>query len=70
MAFVITDSCTACGLCIPECPIEAIHVGDPIYVIDETCCDFEECVAACPEEAIIPEDELEATAPADTEART
>lgn len=50
--FVITPDCTACGLCVDECPISSIEVGDPIYVINDTCCDFEECVAVCPEDAI------------------
>ncbi|MBI1880123.1 MAG: 4Fe-4S binding protein [Chloroflexi bacterium] len=54
MAYKIIDTCTACGLCVPECPIDAITVGDPIYVIDDTCCDFEDCLAVCPVAAIIP----------------
>ena len=58
MAFVILDTCNTCGLCLDECPIEAISVGDPIYVIDETCCEFQECVAVCPEEAIVHEDDV------------
>jgi NAD-dependent dihydropyrimidine dehydrogenase PreA subunit len=56
--FVITDKCSACGLCIDECPISSIEVGDPIYIINDTCCDFEECVSVCPEEAIVSEDEI------------
>jgi ferredoxin len=58
MAFVILDNCNACGLCVDECPIEAIEVGDPIYVINDTCCEFEECVAVCPEDAIVNEAEI------------
>jgi ferredoxin len=58
MAFVILDNCNACGLCVDECPIEAIEVGDPIYVINDTCCEFEECVAVCPEDAIVNETEI------------
>lgn len=54
MSYRITDACTACDLCIDVCPIDAIAVGDPIYVIDDTCCGFEECVDVCPEDAIVP----------------
>jgi len=38
---------------VPECPIDSIAAGDPIYLIDDTCCDFEDCLAVCPEAAII-----------------
>jgi ferredoxin len=54
MAYKIIETCTACGLCVPECPIDAIAAGDPIYIIDDTCCDFEDCLAVCPVDAIIP----------------
>ncbi|GIV60157.1 4Fe-4S binding protein [Rhodocaloribacter litoris] len=55
MPYTITDACTACGLCLEACPIDAIEPGTPVFVIDrELCCDFEECVAVCPEDAIIP----------------
>jgi ferredoxin len=53
MTYQIIDTCTACGLCVPECPIDAISVGVPIYVIDDTCCDFEDCLVVCPVEAIV-----------------
>ncbi len=54
MAYSINEKCTACGLCLDVCPIDAISEGEPVYIIDETCCDFEECTVVCPEEAIIP----------------
>ena len=61
MAYTILTNCTACGLCLPECPIDAISAGDPIYVIDqEQCCDFEDCLAVCPVDAIVPSDSVRA----------
>jgi ferredoxin len=63
MAYRITLACTACSLCLPECPIDAISIGHPIYVIDQgLCCDFEDCLAVCPVNAIVPSDGAEATA--------
>jgi len=53
MAYQITDACTACGLCLDVCPIDAILESLPIYVVDDHCCDFEECLAVCPEQAIV-----------------
>lgn len=76
MAYVILDTCNSCGLCLDECPIEAISIGDPIYVIDDTCCEFEECVAVCPEDAIVHEDdvsgegELDGTIPEEIESES
>ncbi len=68
MAFIITDQCNACGVCLDECPIEAIEPGEAKFVINETCCEFQECVAVCPEEAIIHESEAETEATAREEA--
>ena len=49
MAYKITDACISCGACQPECPVEAIKEGDPIYVIDaDACIDCGNCANVCP----------------------
>ena len=53
MAYVIKDSCIACGACAAECPVSAISEGDSQYVIDaDTCIDCGTCAATCPTGAI------------------
>ena len=59
MALMITDECINCDVCEPECPNEAISMGEEIYVIDPTKCTecvghFGEpqCVQVCPVECI------------------
>jgi len=55
MAYTITDTCVACGSCLPECPVEAISEGD-IYTIDaDLCISCGACADACPTGAIIPD---------------
>lgn len=54
MAYKITNKCTACGTCKPECPVEAIREGSPIYIINaDECTDCGVCASVCPEDAII-----------------
>lgn len=54
MTYRITDACTACGDCLPMCPVSAIEAAEPIYVIDATLCvDFEDCLPVCPVDAIV-----------------
>ncbi|MGI6487305.1 MAG: 4Fe-4S binding protein [Syntrophomonadaceae bacterium] len=49
----VTDECISCGICLDECPVEAISEGDDIYVIDqELCTDCGSCADVCPVEAI------------------
>ncbi|MBT9140066.1 MAG: Ferredoxin [Dehalococcoidia bacterium] len=56
MTHVINDECISCGLCEPECPVNAISEGDDKYVIDaETCNDCGACVEVCPVDAVIAE---------------
>ena len=53
MAYQITDTCIACGLCKDACPVEAISEGSPIFIIDQDkCIDCGACAGECPNEAI------------------
>lgn len=48
MAYVIDETCIACGSCEPECPTGAISAGD-IYTIDpDLCIDCGACEPVCP----------------------
>ncbi|MBN1927877.1 MAG: 4Fe-4S binding protein [Prolixibacteraceae bacterium] len=42
MALMITDECISCGICISECPNEAISEADVLYFINPDLCT--ECV--------------------------
>lgn len=59
MALMITDECINCDVCEPECPNDAIHQGEEIYVIDPERCtecvghfETSQCVEVCPVECI------------------
>ncbi len=59
MALYITEECTYCAACEPECPTQAITAGDDIYIIDPNTCneceglDEQACVVVCPAECIV-----------------
>lgn len=55
MALLITDECINCDVCEPECPNQAIYMGEEIYEIDPARCtecvghfDEPQCVQVCP----------------------
>lgn len=59
MALKITEECINCDVCEPECPNQAISMGETIYVIDPARCtqcvghfDEPQCVQVCPVECI------------------
>ncbi|MEN6463288.1 MAG: 4Fe-4S binding protein [Syntrophomonas sp.] len=52
MSYTITDECISCGVCLDECPVEAIKEGDDKYEIDpELCTECGSCADVCPVEA-------------------
>ena len=55
MALMITNECINCDVCEPECPNDAISMGEEIYQIDPARCtecvghfDEPQCVQLCP----------------------
>ncbi|KFZ39276.1 ferredoxin [Shewanella mangrovi] len=59
MALLIDDSCINCDMCEPECPNQAISMGEEIYEIDPERCtecvghyDKPTCVSVCPIDCI------------------
>lgn len=55
MSLIITDDCINCDVCEPECPNEAISMGDEFYQIDPNRCtecvghfDEPQCALLCP----------------------
>ena len=59
MALTITSECINCDVCEPECPNQAISMGEEFYVIDPARCTecvglfgVPHCVQVCPVECI------------------
>jgi len=58
MSYVITSECIACGVCVDDCPVEAISEKEDTYVIHpELCTDCGNCAENCPVEAPVPGEE-------------
>src|SRR5690606_40684070 len=59
MALTITEECINCDVCEPQCPNEAISMGDEYYIIDPDRCtecvghyDEPQCQVICPVDCI------------------
>lgn len=59
MSLIITDECINCDVCEPECPNDAIYMGENIYEIHSRLCtecvghfDTPQCIEVCPVECI------------------
>lgn len=60
MALLIEDSCINCDMCEPECPNQAISMGEEVYQIDPKLCtecvghyDKPTCESVCPIDCIL-----------------
>lgn len=60
MALMITAECINCDVCEPECPNEAISMGDSICFIEPALCtecvglyNVSQCVGVCPVDCIV-----------------
>ncbi|NMP30980.1 YfhL family 4Fe-4S dicluster ferredoxin [Thalassotalea sp. M1531] len=69
MALLIEGDCINCDMCEPECPNQAIALGEEIYEIDPDLCtecighyDEPTCVKVCPIDCIIEDPERPETA--------
>lgn len=52
-AIVDADLCTGCGICVDECPQQAIEMVDGLAKVNLEKCDGDaRCVESCPVEAI------------------
>jgi heterodisulfide reductase subunit A len=52
VAFIHTEMCDGCRLCLPACPLEAIGVSETAEINAAICIGCGSCTAACPKEAI------------------
>ena len=48
MAYKISSDCVACGTCIDECPVGAIHEGEQYSIDPEVCIECGTCEGVCP----------------------
>jgi len=66
MATMITEQCINCGACEPECPNQAISMGEELFLIDPERCtecvgfhDEEQCASVCPVDVCLPDPDRE-----------
>jgi len=53
MPWVNEEMCTACGVCVEECPVEAISISnETAHIDDEKCIRCGHCHDVCSQEAV------------------
>jgi len=50
--FVHEEQCIACGICVENCPVDAIELKEKAKINDKKCVGCAKCIAVCPENAI------------------
>ncbi len=48
----VTELCKGCGICVKNCPLDAIQVVDKLAVVSDACCECGICTRCCPFKAI------------------
>jgi MinD superfamily P-loop ATPase len=52
-AYVQANCCSGCGICMENCPFEAIDIVDGKACVVGECVGCMQCIPACPEQAIV-----------------
>ena len=54
MPWIDQEMCTACGICVDECPVGAIDIEDNVRaaIVESDCIRCGRCHDACPQEAV------------------
>jgi len=53
MPWIDKNRCTGCGICVEECPVNAINIKDGKAIIDmKKCIRCKRCHEVCPKNAI------------------
>lgn len=58
MYVIISELCSACGLCVDICPAEAISPYGTCKITDTLCISCGLCQQSCPSQAIVIRDEI------------
>lgn len=61
MSIGVTEACIGCGVCLPQCPFNAINLVDGQAIISDSCTLCGACESVCPVQAIIIERQKKAT---------